>query len=45
MNSDATAPFAIFESAHDDSSQNPLRIISIVVGISNYNYHLLEQLA
>ncbi len=44
-NVDATDPFAILESAHDQQAKNPLRIISVGVGISNYNDHLLEQLA
>lgn len=44
-NVDATDPFAILESAHDNDSSNPLRLITIGVGISNYNDYLLEQLA
>ncbi len=44
-NVDATNPFAILESAYDRSSGNPLRIITIGVGIQNYNDYLLEQLA
>ena len=44
-NVDATDPFAILESAYDHNSRNPLRLITIGVGISNYNDHLLEQLA
>ena len=44
-NVDATDPFAILESAYDADSANPLRLITIGVGISNYNDHLLEQLA
>ena len=44
-NVDATDPFAILESAYDANSRNPLRLITIGVGISNYNDHLLEQLA
>ena len=44
-NVDATNPFAILESAYDRNSRNPLRIITIGVGIQNYNDHLLEQLA
>ena len=44
-NVDATNPFAILESAYDRSSRNPLRIITIGVGIQNYNDYLLEQLA
>ena len=44
-NVDATNPFAILESAHDSDTGNPLRMISIGVGIDNYNDVLLEQLA
>ncbi len=44
-NVDSTNPFGILESAYDRDSRNPLRIISIGVGISNYNDYLLEQLA
>ena len=44
-NVDATDPFAILESAYDADSGNPLRLITIGVGISNYNDYLLEQLA
>ena len=44
-NVDATDPFAILESARDRDSSNPLRLITIGVGIGNYNDHLLEQLA
>ena len=44
-NVDATDPFAILESARDRDSSNPLRLITIGVGIENYNDHLLEQLA
>ena len=44
-NVDATDPFAILESAYDADSGNPLRLITIGVGISNYNDTLLEQLA
>ena len=44
-NVDATNPFAILETAHDPDSSNPLRLITIGVGISNYNDTLLEQLA
>ena len=44
-NVDATDPFAILESAYDANSKNPLRLITIGVGIENYNDHLLEQLA
>ena len=44
-NVDATNPFAILESARDSDSSNPLRLITIGVGIANYNDQLLEQLA
>ena len=44
-NVDATDPFAILESAYDRDSSNPLRLITIGVGIENYNDYLLEQLA
>ena len=44
-NVDATNPFAILESSPDTNYRNPLRLITIGVGISNYNDALLEQLA
>ena len=44
-NVDATDPFGILESAYDANSRNPLRLITIGVGIQNYNDYLLEQLA
>ena len=44
-NVDATDPFAILELAGDYDSSNPLRLITIGVGIENYNDYLLEQLA
>ena len=44
-NVDATNPFAILDSAGDYDSSNPLRLITIGVGIANYNDYLLEQLA
>ena len=44
-NVDATNPFAILESAYDRDATNPLRLITIGVGIANYNDVLLEQLA
>ncbi len=44
-NVDATNPFAILESAEDRDASNPLRLITIGVGIANYNDLLLEQLA
>ena len=42
---DATSPFGILESAYDRDSGNPLRLITVGVGIENYNDYLLEQLA
>ncbi len=44
-NVDATNPFAILETAYDSNTRNPLRLITIGVGINNYNDVLLEQLA
>ena len=44
-NVNATDPFAILESAYDADASNPLRLITIGVGIENYNDYLLEQLA
>ena len=44
-NVNATDPFAILESAYDVDATNPLRLITIGVGIENYNDYLLEQLA
>ena len=44
-NVDATDPFAILESSGDYDNTNPLRLITIGVGIENYNDYLLEQLA
>ena len=44
-NVDATNPFAILESAYDADARNPLRLITLGVGIANYNDVLLEQLA
>ncbi|MYH68534.1 MAG: VWA domain-containing protein, partial [Dehalococcoidia bacterium] len=44
-NVDATNPFAILDSSPDADSRNPLRLITIGVGIANYNDVLLEQLA
>ncbi len=40
-NVDATDPFAILESARDRDSSNPLRLITIGVGIENFNDYLL----
>ncbi len=44
-NVDATDPFAILESAADTDGRNPLRLITVGVGVENYNDVLLEQLA
>ena len=44
-NVDATDPFAILETAYDPDERNPLRLITIGVGINNYNDPLLELLA
>ena len=44
-NVDATNPFGILESAGDYNSKNPIRLVTIGVGIANYNDYLLEQLA
>ncbi len=44
-NVDATDPFAILQSAEDRNDRNPLRLITVGVGIANYNDVLLEQLA
>ena len=44
-NVDATDPFSILESADDRDDTNPLRLITIGVGIENFNDFLLEQLA
>ena len=44
-NVNATDPFGILESAYDRDSSNPLRLITIGVGVENYNDYLLEQLA
>ncbi len=44
-NVDATNPFSILESARDADHLNPLRLITVGVGIENYNDYLLEQLA
>ena len=44
-NVDATNPFAILEAVQDQDTSNPLRIITVGVGIENYNDVLLEQLA
>ena len=41
---DATDPFSILESAEDRDNTNPLRLITIGVGIENFNDYLLEQL-
>ena len=44
-NVDATNPFAILEASPELDYGNPLRLITIGVGIANYNDYLLEQLA
>ncbi len=44
-NVDATDPFAILDEARDGNYSNPLRLITIGVGIANFNDYLLEQLA
>ena len=44
-NVDATDPFAILETAYDPDATNPLRLITVGVGINNYNDPLLELLA
>ena len=44
-NVDATNPFAILESVEDMNASNPIRLITIGVGIENYNDELLEKLA
>ena len=44
-NVDATDPFAILQTAEDRDDRNPLRLITVGVGIANYNDVLLEQLA
>ncbi len=44
-NVDATDPFAILAATSAPDGANPLRLITIGVGIENYNDTLLEQLA
>ena len=44
-NVDATDPFAILEATGDREPGNPIRLITVGVGIENYNDYLLEQLA
>jgi len=44
-NVNATDPFAILQTAEDRNDSNPLRLITVGVGIANYNDVLLEQLA
>ena len=44
-NVDATDPFAILEATSAPDGANPLRLITVGVGIENYNDKLLEQLA
>ena len=44
-NVNATDPFAILDASGDRDPANPLRLITVGVGIANYNDYLLEQLA
>ena len=44
-NVNATDPFAILDESGDRDPANPLRLITVGVGIANYNDYLLEQLA
>ena len=44
-NVDVTDPFGILDFAYDSNAENPLRLITIGVGIENYNDYLMEQLA
>ena len=44
-NVDATDPFGTLESVGGDAGDNPLRLITIGVGVENFNDYLLEQLA
>ena len=44
-NVDATDPFGILETVGDRANNNPLRLITIGVGVENFNDFLLEQLA
>ncbi len=44
-NVDATDPFGILETVGDRAGDNPLRLITIGVGVANFNDFLLEQLA
>ncbi|MCY3567512.1 MAG: von Willebrand factor type A domain-containing protein [Chloroflexi bacterium] len=44
-NVDATDPFAILRSAGEEDENNPIRLITVGVGIGHYNDVLLEQLA
>ncbi|MCY4581898.1 MAG: von Willebrand factor type A domain-containing protein [Chloroflexi bacterium] len=44
-NVDATDPFAILEATSAPDGADPLRLVTVGVGIANYNDHLLEQLA
>lgn len=44
-NVNATDPFGILESVGRGTSDNPLRLITIGVGVQNFNDYLLEQLA
>ncbi len=44
-NVDATDPFGILESVGRGENNNPLRLITIGVGVANFNDFLLEQLS
>ena len=44
-NVDVTDPFGILGSSPETDALNPLRLITIGVGLGNYNDYLLEQLA
>ena len=44
-NVDATDPFGILEAASAPDGADPLRLVTVGVGIQNYNDYLLEQLA
>ena len=44
-NVDATDPFKILERTGDHNTDNPIRLITGGIGVSNYNDYLLELLA
>ncbi len=44
-NVDATDPFKILALTGDQNAENPIRLITVGVGIQNYNDFLLEQLS